>query len=192
MTVFSRRGVLGALGGVAALPATQPARSKEAPVSSAADFDFLCHAWTVRHRKLKTWLAGADDWVEFEGTSTTRPILGGGGNVEDNLINAPGGAYRAAAVRSFDAKDKVWRIWWLDQRFPAEIGPPVVGQFEGDRGVFITDDTWQGIPIQMRFIWLKDDGPKERNHGPRWEQAFSKDGGTTWEVNWVMEFRRQA
>jgi hypothetical protein len=25
---------------------------------------------------------------------------------------------------------------------------------------------------------------------PRWEQAFSPDGGTTWETNWVMDFTR--
>ena len=188
MQIFSRRGVLA---GAVTMLATRPALALEVPVSSAADFDFLCHAWTVRHRKLRTWLAGADDWAEFDGTSTTRAILGGGGNVEDNVIEAPGGTYRAAALRCFDATDGVWRIWWLDERFPAEIGPPVVGRFEGGRGVFLTDDTWQGIPIRMRFIWLKDDGPKEGDHGPRWEQAFSKDGGATWEVNWIMEFRRQ-
>ena len=26
---------------------------------------------------------------------------------------------------------------------------------------------------------------------PRWEQAFSEDAGTTWETNWVMDFKRQ-
>jgi hypothetical protein len=25
---------------------------------------------------------------------------------------------------------------------------------------------------------------------PRWEQAFSEDGGETWETNWVMDFAR--
>ena len=25
---------------------------------------------------------------------------------------------------------------------------------------------------------------------PRWEQAFSADGGKTWETNWVMEMTR--
>jgi hypothetical protein len=24
----------------------------------------------------------------------------------------------------------------------------------------------------------------------RWEQAFSTDGGTTWETNWIAEFCR--
>jgi hypothetical protein len=26
----------------------------------------------------------------------------------------------------------------------------------------------------------------------RWEQAYSADGGKTWETNWIMEFTRQA
>ena len=26
---------------------------------------------------------------------------------------------------------------------------------------------------------------------PRWEQAFSDDGGVTWEANWIMEFTRE-
>ncbi|TJV23098.1 MAG: DUF1579 domain-containing protein, partial [Mesorhizobium sp.] len=24
-----------------------------------------------------------------------------------------------------------------------------------------------------------------------WEQAFSPDGGKTWETNWIMDFARQ-
>jgi hypothetical protein len=26
----------------------------------------------------------------------------------------------------------------------------------------------------------------------RWEQAFSADGGTTWETNWIADFTRRA
>jgi hypothetical protein len=26
----------------------------------------------------------------------------------------------------------------------------------------------------------------------RWEQAYSTDGGRSWETNWIMEFTRQA
>ena len=147
------------------------------------DFDFLHGDWTVRHRKLKTRLAGADDWQEFEGTSTTRPIMGGVGNVEDNFIDDPNGAYRAAAIRAYDSESGIWRIWWLDLRYPAEIGTPVAGGFDGDRGEFIADDQWNGVPIKVRFVWQKNSGT-----GPRWEQSFSADSGYSWELNWSMQF----
>jgi len=147
------------------------------------DFDFLHGDWKVHHRKLTTRLAGADDWTEFDGTSTTRPILGGAGNIEDNVIGDPAGAYHAAALRAFERETGLWRIWWLDLRAPSEIGPPVVGRFDGERGEFIADDQWNEKPIKVRFVWLTGSGA-----GPLWEQSFSADGGETWELNWSMQF----
>ena len=51
-------------------------------------------------------------------------------------------------------------------------------------------DTWRGHdaavrPILVRFIWSG-----VTTATPRWEQAFSDDGGRTWETNWVMDFTR--
>ena len=166
---------------------SRPVTIREVHMSSAADFDFLCHDWKVHHRKLQTRLNNADDWLSFTGTSTTRPVMGGGGNVEDNVLDDPHGAYRAVALRSFDSLAGLWRIWWLDQRMPGEIGPPVVGRFDGGEGIFLGDDTWQGKAIKLRFLWSKDAG-----EGPRWQQAFSLDDGQTWEDNWVMDFRRRS
>jgi hypothetical protein len=147
------------------------------------DFDFLYGTWKVRHRKLATRLAGANDWSEFDGTSSTRPILSGLGNVEDNFIDDPAGAYHAAALRAFERDVGLWRIWWLDLRSPSEIGVPVLGGFEGSSGTFLADDHWNGVPIKVRFAWLKAAGA-----GPRWEQSFSPDGGRSWELNWSMQF----
>ena len=50
-------------------------------------------------------------------------------------------------------------------------------------GVFEADDVFDGRPIRVRFIWTR--GAK-----PRWEQAFSEDGGRTWETNWIMDYTR--
>ncbi len=149
------------------------------------DFDFLFHNWRVRHRKLATRLKGASDWIEFDGFSNTRPVMGGFGNIEDNLLMDPAGAYHAAAIRNFDAATGLWRMWWLDMRFPEAIGAPVVGKFEGDRGEFVTKETWEGMPVLLRFIWTVETGD-----GPRREQAMSADDGGIWETNWVMDFRR--
>lgn len=149
------------------------------------DFDFAVGHWHVTHRRLKDRLVGCDQWVEFQGQMSTRTILGGYGNVEDNLLHLPEGTYRAAAVRSFDAQSGQWSIWWLDGRFPGQMDVPVVGQFKNGVGTFYASDALNGAPIRIRFIWTPGDGER-----PRWEQAFSADGGTTWETNWTMEFSR--
>lgn len=150
------------------------------------DFDFLHGRWRVAHHKLATRLNNADDWFEFEGTSETKPILQGTGNVEDNMLDDPTGPYKAAALRHYSHSDGLWRIWWLDERFPGNIGAPVTGSFEGNEGIFETEDLWNGQSVILRFRWTKDRG----DGCPRWEQSMSPDGGQTWEVNWTMIFHR--
>ncbi len=149
------------------------------------DFDFIIGDWRVRHRRLKTRLAGCREWIAFEGTSSTRKILGGFGNLEDNALDLPDDAYRAAALRSFDPTTATWSIWWLDGRHPDRIDTPVVGGFANGTGLFYADDTVDGVLIRVRFTWSS-----LATDAPRWEQAFSVDGGETWETNWTMDFFR--
>jgi hypothetical protein len=172
----SRRHLLGS-----AATASTPAPT----ASTAGDFDFLHGDWRVRHRRLRARLADCTEWVAFDGTSSTRPLLGGQGNLEDNRIELPEGAYRAVALRAFDPTAARWSIWWLDGRFPDRLDVPVVGGFEGGLGTFLADDEFDGRPIRVRFRWQVP-GPDTA----RWEQAFSDDGGATWETNWTMDFLR--
>lgn len=150
-----------------------------------SDFDFIIGDWRVRHRRLDARLTGCSDWTEFDGTSSTRKILQGFGNVEDNLLCFPDQTVRAAAFRSFDPASGHWSIWWLDGRAPHRLDTPVVGGFSGTIGTFHADAVLNERPIQVRFIWRADP-----DSHPQWEQAFSDDEGTTWETNWTMEFRR--
>jgi hypothetical protein len=85
----------------------------------------------------------------------------------------------------FDAATKTWAIWWFDSRQPHQLDPPVVGGFRNGVGTFYADDYFKGKRIRVRFIW-SDITP----NSARWQQAFSEDGGVTWETNWVMEFQR--
>jgi Protein of unknown function (DUF1579) len=155
--------------------------------SNEHDFDFLVGSWRVLHRRLRDRLAGCDDWEEFDGTCTMRPLLGGFGNVDDNLMNLPAGPYRGVGLRAFDPTTRRWAIWWLDSRHPHTIDVPVVGGFEGGVGSFYADETFNGQPIRVRFRWSEI-----HTGSPLWEQAFSPDGGSTWEVNWTMRFVRQS
>jgi hypothetical protein len=155
------------------------------PGPAVHDFDFYMGSWRVHHRRLTQRLAGSDDWQEFDGTSTAWPILDGAGNIDDNVLELPDGQYRAISLRTYDPATDQWSIWWLDGRTPSRLDPPVVGGFSDGIGTFIAEDTLDGKPILVRFLWSDI-----TDRTTRWEQAFSEDGGTTWEVNWVMESTR--
>ena len=148
-----------------------------------SDFAFAVGDWQVKHRRLRERLVCCEEWVEFTGEMSTQPVLGGFGNVEDNLLHLPEGDYRAIAVRSFDPNRKEWSIWWLDSRAPGKMDVPVVGSFKNGLGTFYAEDVLNGVPIRIRFNWFTGD-PEH----PRWEQAFSADKGASWETNWTMEF----
>jgi hypothetical protein len=155
-------------------------RERQMP-SGNHDFDFFHGAWTVKHRRLKDRLVGCTEWEVFGGHARCSPILGGFGNIDDNFVDLPSGAYRAITLRTFDPVDQKWSIWWLDGRFPAQLDAPMVGAFESGSGTFLASDNLNGRPILVKFEW-------SAGTHPVWRQGFSADDGENWEENWIMEF----
>ena len=147
-------------------------------------FDFLLGRWTVRHRRLAERLKGSSDWIEFPGTLDVDPILGGAGDIDRNVLEDPKGHYLATSLRIFDPHKALWSIYWIDGR-AASVANPLVGKFDGRVGHFYNDDELGGRPIRVRFMYED----LERS-AARWSQAFSADAGTSWEVNWTMDFTR--
>lgn len=157
------------------------------PRDGRDDFDFLVGYWQVAHRRLRHRLAGDTVWEEFGGLCDSRPVVGGLGNVDDNLLDLPAGTYRAATLRVFDPTAQLWSIWWIDGRAP-RLQLPVRGRFEGSAGTFVGEDALDdGRPVLVRFTWSDITA-----RSARWDQAFSADGGETWEHNWTMRFGRVA
>jgi hypothetical protein len=175
------------LAALAATPAIGASPAPALPVARdhAHDFDFLIGQWRVRHHRLKARLAGSHEWVDFEGTSRLWMAMDGHATVDDNFIGLPDGPYHAVGLRGFDPKSQTWAIWWLDGRDPHTVGAPVIGRFENGIGTFEGDDTFNGKPIKVRFVWSRVTA-----RSAHWEQAFSPDGGKTWETNWVMDLTR--
>lgn len=149
------------------------------------DFEWLAGGWNVRHRRLETRLANDTRWEEFNGTCECWLTMNGHGTCDDNVLELPSGRYRAMGIRAFDPSTGKWAIWWLDERYPDRIEPPVYGSFANGVGRFEGDDVFNGQPIRVYFQWSEITATTAR-----WEQAFSTDGGATWEVNWVMHFTR--
>ena len=151
---------------------------------TSSEFDFLLGKCNVRNRRLAERLAGSDDWDEFPAHVACRPLPAGLGN-EDVFCTAYGGGFVGMSFRLFDPGTGLWSIYWADSRRPGLLDPPVRGSFSGGVGIFEGDDTLRGRPIRVRFTWSGAATPT-----PRWEQAFSGDGGATWETNWIMDFTR--
>jgi hypothetical protein len=152
--------------------------------TTSTDFDFWMGRWNVRNRRLAERLVGSDEWDEFDSRVAARPLPGGLGN-EDVFCSDYAGGFVAMSFRFFDPETGLWSIYSVDSRRPGLLGPSVVGSFSGDVGIFEGDGTWDGRPIRVRLTWSGVTTPT-----PRWEQAFSDDGGATWETNWIMGFRR--
>jgi hypothetical protein len=148
------------------------------------DFDFLIGTWKVHHRILKARLNASADWLEFEGDTVDRKILNGIGNMDDNIIHMQTGPVHAISLRLFNPVSKEWSIYWSTDR-TGVLDIPVIGAFKDGRGEFYSQETFEGRHIYSRFIWSK-----VTTSSPQWEQAFSEDGGKTWETNWIMEFER--
>ena len=148
------------------------------------DFDFLIGEWKVHHRQLKSHLPPCKAWHEFTGRSEARKILGGFGVMDENIVFEPRGTYRSAWLCTFDTTANCWSIWWYDGRSPTQLAPPAIGKFDDHVGTFVGPSIIDGTPVDIRYTWTLQD------NGPRCEQALSINRGRTWEVHWIMDFRK--
>ena len=137
-------------GGAPAAQDPRQAVKAEENLSGLHDFDFLIGDWRVRHRLIQ-----GGQWVEFDGTSSTRKLMGGYGNVEDNVLQRPGGSYKAVGLRSYDSKSGQWAIWWLDGRNPLGLLDPAV-----TRLVIVPDGSLHRVPWDA--LRMRDEDGVER------------------------------
>jgi hypothetical protein len=56
----------------------------------------------------------------------------------------------------------------------------MIGEFKNGRGEFFDQEPFNGRTILVRNVWSDI-----ASNSCRFEQAFSDDGGKTWEVNWI-------
>lgn len=147
------------------------------------DFDFLNGSWNIHNRYLVGRLRGSTTWVEFEGKSEVQPLLNGLGQLDNYTALRDGKTVEGMTLRLFNPATGEWSLYWADTVRAGILQPPMIGKFQGDIGEFFGDEEVDGKKVQCRFLWTK-------GNSPRWEQAFSADGGKSWETNWVMTFTR--
>jgi len=171
--------------GVAVLVAASPPAAVAEPRDPQHDFDFQIGKWKLQVRKLKEPLHDSRTWIELTGSSIVRPLWNGRAQLEElELDSATAGHFSGMTVRLYSPTARQWSLHWANQKV-GRFDVPAVGGFKDGRGEFYDQDVYEGRAILVRLVWS--------NITPRSahiEQAFSADGGKTWEVNWIADQTR--
>jgi hypothetical protein len=166
-----------------------PQQNSDAPTANQQperdgqhDFDFELGTWKT-HLKLSSRLGhpftGPNTWSEYEGTSVVRKIWNGKANMVELEVDGPTGHVEALNLHLYNPQSHQWSLNFANSR-SGTVGVPTVGEFKNGRGEFYDQETINGRMLLVRNIW--SDITADSCH---FEQAFSDDGGKTWEVNWI-------
>jgi hypothetical protein len=150
-----------------------------APRDGQHDFDFEIGRWKTHVSRLQKPLTGAAAWLDYEGTSVVRKIWDGRANLVELEVDGPAGHIEGLSLRLYNPQSHQWSIHFANGK-TGTLGQPTVGEFKSGRGEFYDQEPFEGRMILVRNVW-SDITPSSC----RFEQAFSDDGGKTWEVNWI-------
>lgn len=173
------------LAGMVALATTlsyaQSSGGPSAPVprDGAHDFDFEIGTWKTHVSRLTHPLTGSKTWVEYDGTTVVRKVWDGRANLVELEVTGPSGHIEALSLRLYNPQAHQWSLNFSNSS-GGTLGVPTVGEFKNGRGEFFDQESLGDRSILVRFII----SPLSAEVC-RFEQAFSSDGGKTWEVNWI-------
>jgi hypothetical protein len=154
------------------------------PHDGQHDFDFEIGKWKTHVSRLQHPLTGSTSWVQYDGTSVVRKVWDGRANLLEFEADGAAGHLELASFRLYNPESRQWSLNLASSRSGA-LGTPAIGEFKNGRGEFFDQETLNGRAILVRFVISAITA--ESCH---FEQAFSDDGGKTWEVNWVADDTR--
>ncbi len=167
-------------------PAAAQTQQNASSASSAAagtdgrhDFDWDYGTWKTHQRRLLHPLSGSTKWVEYYGTDTVSKIWDGANSAKIEA-DGPAGHFEVFSVRIYDPSAHKWNVYFSNPSGGA-FSTPVVGEFSGNSAAFYDQEPYNGKTIMVRFritAFTKDSAD--------FDQAFSADGGKTWETNFTV------
>jgi len=174
-----------AIGGlICALTLAPPATGQPQPPSAERrdgqhDFDFDIGVWKTHLKRLVHPLSGSSDWVELDGTTVVRKVWNGRANLAELETDAASGHLQVLSLRLYDPRARQWSLNTANAS-AGSLGVATVGEFKDGRGEFFDQESINGRTVLVRNVWSDISADS-----CRFEQAFSEDGGKTWEVNWI-------
>lgn len=148
------------------------------------DFDFNIGTWKTHVSRLQHPLTGSTIWVEYEGVSVVRKVWDGSASLFELDVNGSAGHIEGVGLRLYNPESRHWSLNWANSG-DGIMTLPMIGEFENGRGEFFDRESFNG-----RVIFVRNGFSDITPDSSRFEQAFSDDGGKTWETNWIMTFKR--
>jgi hypothetical protein len=155
------------------------ASAAEAPDVGGKAFDWEIGTWKTELRRLAKPLSGSNEWVEYRGTSVVRKVLDGRANLVELRVEGAAGRIEGASLRLYNPQARQWSLNYASAR-SGTMTRPMHGGFKGGRGEFYGEEDLDGRMILVRFVISEVTADSAR-----FEQAYSEDGGRTWETNWI-------
>lgn len=143
------------------------------------DFDFEVGSWKTTISRLQHPLSGSSTWVKYDGTTVVRKVWNGRAILLELEADGPAGHFQGLSLRLYNPESHQWSLNFANSN-SGTLGQPTIGEFKDGRGEFYDQEQLDGRAILVRFVI--SDITAESVH---FEQAFSADGGKTWEVNWI-------
>lgn len=148
-------------------------------------FDWEFGDWKINIKRLKDPLSGSTTWTESTGTVSQRMIWNGKANLAEVAMEGPNGRREFLALRLYNPKTNQWTLNFAGSS-GGGFNVPMFGEFKNGTGTFYDQEPFNDRAILVRFIFAA----ATPNSGRYDEQAFSNDGGKTWEVNWVNDYKK--
>jgi hypothetical protein len=164
---------------VSALAMPSQATSSGASGDGQHDFDWEIGTWKTELRRLAKPLSGSGEWIEYTGTSVVRKVLDGRANLVELRVESPVGRIEGMSLRLYNPRTKQWSLNYASVH-GGTMTQPVHGGFREGRGEFSGQDEIDGRTVFVRFVISEI-----TSDSARFEQAYSEDGGRTWETNWI-------
>lgn len=168
------------LGCLPGAPAASAAPPPAPPRDAQHDFDWDIGSWHVHTRRLLHPLTGSTSWVEYDGTDVVRKLWGGRANLGEVELDGPSGHLEFLTLRLYNPQTGKWSMN-ISSSAAGVLSPPAIGGFEGGHGRFFDQEPYNGRTILVRYDVVVITPTR-----CRFEQAFSADGGKTWELNLIV------
>jgi hypothetical protein len=149
------------------------------------DFDFDYGTWDMDIQRLRHPLTDSASWFNMKGVTTVTKVWGGKGNLAEVQADGPTGHLELLALRLYNPIAHQWSISFATSNVGV-LSVPATGDFTKGLGEFIDQEPYNDRSILVHFQ-IQGLTPTSA----RSQQAFSPDGGKTWQTNWINNYTKR-